>query len=181
MGSNKLLVAFPGTGYTCQTGLLAAGIARYRELGYEVLALDYPGVDFASIPTFDKAFDRAEAAARPRLDGVGRGRYGDVVFLSKSLGTVVAARTLRRTGVPARSLYLTPLAETLALVQPGDRVIAMVSGETDRLIDWQVVRDFCAARHFPFYLAPGVGHRLADPHSPAATASIEQAVLKFCR
>ena len=181
MGSDKLLVAFPGKGYTCETGLLAAGITRYRELGYEVLALDYPGVDFAALPSLTVGFDRAEAAARPQLDRVDWGRYGDVVFLSKSLGTVVAARTLRRTGVPARSLYLTPLPETLPLVQPGDRVLAMVSGEADRYIDWHVVRDFCAARQIPFCLAPGVGHRLADPHSPAATAAIEQAVLKFCR
>ena len=175
----NLLVAFPGTGYTCGTGLLAAGLARAKAAGYETLPLDY-GIDFGPVPTFAEAFNLAEAAVRPQLAAVSWARYDDILFLSKSLGTVTAARTLRALAphsVPIRSLYLTPLADTLALVQPGDTVLGMVSGETDRLIDWRAVQTFCAGHGFPFLLCPGVGHGLAAEGDDAGNAAITANVL----
>ena len=64
-----------------------------------------------------------------------------------------------------------------ALVQPGDTVLGMVSGETDRLIDWRAVQTFCAGHGFPFLLCPGVGHRLAAEGDDAGNAAITANVL----
>ena len=96
MPGKKLLVLFPGIGYTCETGLLAAGATLARAAGYEVLALRYSAQAAAQRPDLDAAARIAEADVCAQLDGVDWPAYADIVFLSKSLGTVVAARALRR-------------------------------------------------------------------------------------
>lgn len=176
----NLLIAFPGRGYSCETGLLAAGLARAKAAGYDTLALRYPGIVFDRFPTLADSYDAVAASMRPQLDAVNWDGYDDILFLSKSLGTVMAARTLRALaprGLAIRSLYLTPLADTLPLVRQGDAVLGMVSGEVDRYIDWQIVQAFCAARGIPFLLCPGVGHRLAKPGDNAGNAAIEAKVM----
>ena len=110
MSTQKLLVLFPGIGYTCGTGLLAAGAARGQAAGYTVLPLAYSAQTAAQRADLDAAACTAQADAGAQLAAVDWGAYTDIVFLSKSLGTVVAARSLRQLGVAARSLYLTPLA-----------------------------------------------------------------------
>lgn len=177
--NRKLLIAFPGRGYTCETGLLAAGLRRAEAAGWAGLPLAYPGIDFGAYPNLSDSYDAVESVLRPQLAGLDWAAFREVVFLSKSLGTVMAARALRRwvpAGVAVRSLYLTPLADTLPLVRPDDAVLGMVSGEVDRYIDWHTVRDFCAAHGFPFLLCPGVGHRLARPDDAAGNAAIEARV-----
>ena len=161
MSTQKLLVLFPGIGYTCGTGLLAAGAARGQAAGYTVLPL---------------AYSAQTAAQRAAVDW---GAYTDIVFLSKSLGTVVAARSLRQLGVAARSLYLTPLAGALAAVRPGDTVLGMVSGGADSYIDWHLVRDFCAGQNLPFLLVPGAGHRLTIPDDAAASEEYAGKILEM--
>lgn len=180
MGKDKLAVVFPGTGYTCRTGLLADGIARWRALGYEIAALDFSAIPFAEIETFAEAFDRAEAEALRQLAGYDLQGRADLVFFSKSLGTVVAPRCAARLGLHPRMLYLTPLAETLALTGDQDRVMGMVAGTADRLLDWRTVEEFCVRRAIPCVICEGVGHSLADPNDPARTDDIRRRVLALC-
>lgn len=177
MPDKKLLVLFPGIGYTCETELLAAGAALARAAGYEVLALRYGAQVAAQRPDLDAAARTAEADVRAQLDGVDWPTYADIVFLSKSLGTVVAAQALRRLGAAARSLYLTPLGGALAAIAPGDAVLGLVSGGADKYIDWRTVQAFCAARGLPFLLVPGAGHRLTVPDDAAASAAYAQKIL----
>ena len=140
--TQKLLVLFPGIGYTCGTGLLAAGAARGQAAGYTVLPLAYSAQTArAARRPGRRRLPRRRADVGAQLAAVDWGAYTDIVFLSKSLGTVVAARSLRQLGVAARSLYLTPLAGALAAVRPGDTVLGMVSGGADSYIDWHLVRD----------------------------------------
>ena len=114
-----------------------------------------------------------------QLAAVDWGAYADIVFLSKSLGTVVAARSLRQLGVAARSLYLTPLAGALAAIRPGDTVLGMVSGGADSYIDWHLVRDFCAGQNLPFLFVPGAGHRLTIPDDAAASEEYARKILEM--
>lgn len=181
MGNNKLAVVFPGTGYTCRTGLLADGIGQWQALGYEVIPLDFSAIPFAEIDTFEEAFDRAETEALRQLAKHDLNACTDLVFFSKSLGTVVAPRCAARLGLRPRMLYLTPLAETLALTGDRDRVIGMVAGTADRLLDWRAVEEFCARRTIPCVICEGVGHSLADPNDPARTDDIRRRVLALCR
>ena len=179
--TKKIVVVFPGRGYSCSTGLLADGIVRWRELGYEVLPLDFSEVPFKQIETFAEAFDRAEACAMKQLADVDLSGYEDLVFFSKSLGTVASARCAANLGLIPRMLPLTPLPETLDLTKPGDRVMGMVVGTNDRYVDWHRVRAFCAERSLPCLVCEGVGHSLADPNDKARTETIRQQVLALCR
>lgn len=179
--SRKLVVVFPGRGYTCATGLLADGILRWKELGYEVLPLDFSAIPFARIDTFAEAFDRVEAAALAQLAGVDLVHCDDLVFFSKSMGTVAAARCAADLGLHPRMLPLTPLPETLDLTRPGDQVLGMAVGTNDRYIDWHRVRNFCRERGIPCLVCEGVGHALADRNDPARTESIRRQVLALCR
>lgn len=177
----KTVVVFPGTGYTCSTGLLADGIQHWQALGYHVIPLDFSHIPFADIETFSDAFDAAEASALRQLAEENLDHCIDLVFFSKSLGTVVAPRCAAALRLHPRMLYLTPLPETLALTGADDQVIGMVVGTRDPLIDWHVVQDFCNAKSIPCLVCEKVGHSLADPSDSARTEAIRQQVLALCR
>lgn len=179
--ARRLAVVFPGRGYTCSTGLLANGITRWRELGYQVLPLDFSAIPFSRIDTFAEAFDRVEAAALEQLAGVDLVHCDDLVFFAKSMGTVAAARCAARLGLHPRMLPLTPLPETLDLTRPGDTVLGMAVGTADRYIDWHRVQGFCRERGIPCVIGKGVGHSLADKNDPTGTEAIRQQVLALCR
>ena len=144
-----------------------------------MLPLAYSAQTAAQRADLDAAACTAQADVGAQLAAVDWGAYTDIVFLSKSLGTVVAARSLRQLGVAARSLYLTPLAGALAAIRPGDTVLGMVSGGADSYIDWHLVRDFCAGQNLPFLLVPGAGHRLTIPDDAAASEEYARKILEI--
>lgn len=155
----KIVVLFPGVRYSCDTPLLYYAGAVFRQRGYEVIPLDYGADMLGSEPLEEKA-QRVSVPVLERLRELQLEQCEDVVFVSKSIGTVLAGWCARELGCPVRQIFLTPLEQTLPFISP-ETDIAVGAGEdpylpADRLSRW------CGERHIPLTLYPGVGHRLED-------------------
>ncbi len=103
----KLVVCFPGIGYHCDKPLLYYSRKLAATAGYDhAVLLQYtcqkdglrenPAAPAA--PPFDALYTQAEA----QLAAVGWAQYDDVLFLSKSIGTAIAAAYAPKHAVPCR-------------------------------------------------------------------------------
>ena len=157
-----IAVCFPGTGFTCKEALFERLASDYIARGYDVIRLDFSHIPFREIESLEEAIAVAQRAVKRQLGHVCFSEYEDVVFLSKSLGTILAAQYEHEFALKPRHLYLTPLNKTLMLVRPESRVIAMVLGTEDRFLTGRALMSFCEPRNMVCHLVEGVNHNLKD-------------------
>jgi len=175
-----IAVCFPGTGFTCKEALFERLASDYLAREYDVIRLDFSHIPFREIESLEEAVSVAQRSAKRQLSGVSFSDYQDAVFLSKSLGTILAAQFERDHNLRPRHLFLTPLNKTLSLVGPESRVISMVLGSQDRFLTGKALAAYCEERNIPYCLIDGVNHSLKDDADAVRTARIIDQVAQLC-
>lgn len=175
-----IAVCFPGTGFTCKEALFERLGSDYAARGYEVVKLDFSHIPFREIESLEEAVAVAHRAAKRQLSAVNYCDYEDTVFLSKSLGTILAAMTDRECDAKPRHLFLTPLNRTLTLIRHETRIIAMVLGTQDRFLTGRQLASFCEERGIRYCLVDGVNHSLKDDADAGRTLQIIDQIASIC-
>ena len=178
--AGKLAVAFPGTGFTTKEALFQRCFSVFRNRGYDIVELDFSMIPFKEIETIPEAVEAANRQAVSQLKDIQFEEYDDVVFLSKSLGTVCAGWLEGQWGCRPRQLYLTPIRETLAYIRADSQVIALVMGGKDRLMSAAELEAFCTPRGLTLVTIAGVGHSLKDEDDPERTQGIIEQIAALC-
>ena len=174
-----VVVGFPGTGYTCREPLFADCLNAFVARGYDCVALNFAGIPFRQIETVEEALLQAQVRVRDQLAPLRFGEYADVAFVSKSLGTALAGWYASTLSVHARQFYLTPIAQSLPYVTDAARVVGMVIGTEDKVLDDRVVTAFCRERGIPCMVVDGVRHKLLYD-DPASTARLNERIVSMC-
>ena len=172
----KLAVLFPGIGYTCTKPLLYYAGRTAAALGYKVIPVAYGELpkDAKGDPQkmnicFVSAYEHAEAL----LSSVAWSECEDILFVGKSIGTVVAARYAREHGVPARLVLFTPLADTFRFT--GGSAIAF-HGTADPWAATADIRRACKEQGIPLYLTERANHSLETGDVTADLAALAEAI-----
>ena len=105
MMGKKIVVSFPGA-RGCEIPLLYFGAKHFEDKGYEKRFISYP---LNREITLENVLNNALEMLRD----IDWDEYEDIVFVAKSLGTVVSCMVKERLAIPARLILLTPLEETL--------------------------------------------------------------------
>ena len=160
----RLAVFFPGIGYTADKPLLYYSRKLAAELSYEVLTLSYGG--FPKKPKGDPeklrtCFRLAAEQAAAQMETVKWKHYDEIVFVAKSIGTVVAAELAAKCPAqerirfvlytPVEELFSFPLGEAVAFTGQAD---PWVGGAESR------VPALCRERGIPCLVFPGANHSL---------------------
>ncbi|NLI54128.1 MAG: hypothetical protein GX417_07350 [Clostridiales bacterium] len=175
-----IAICFPGTGFTCKEALFERLAMRYAGRGYDVIKLDFSHIPFREIESMNEAVSVAQRAVKRQLLNARFGDYEDVVFISKSLGTILAAHAERDYDIRPQHLFLTPLHRTLSMIRPDTRVISMVLGTQDRFLTGKALANFCDERSIRYCLVDGVNHSLKDDADPERTARIIEQIVQLC-
>ena len=90
----KIAVIFPGIGYTAQKPLLYYTASAAQDEGYQLLKLDY-GEDIHTFrgrkeEELKPLIEKAQVRVKKQLEVIDWGQYEQILFLSKSIGTVIA-------------------------------------------------------------------------------------------
>lgn len=151
MENKKLAVIFPGVGYTCAKPLLYYSAAAAAEMGYELIQLDY-GQDIHTFKgrnshDLDSIANLALSRIAPVLSAIDFSSYCKIVFISKSIGTVIACRVQEKfcTDIPLQHFMLTPVPSTLPYLEKIDGIF--FSGTADPYISPDLVHS--AAQMYP--------------------------------
>lgn len=156
MDSRKLVVQFPGKNYPCDLPLLYYARSTAIELGYDVLSLEYgyqaakTELKFEELPVI---IEECTEAVRRIIDG-----YDEVVFIGKSMGTVVAGEVHRKLQLQVKHIFLTPVLETVPFINSTDRMV--IYGNEDPLFGDAALQLIAPEYNHGIIEIPGADHGL---------------------
>ncbi len=158
----KLVVLFPGIGYTCDKPLLYYADDLAANAGYERLKVSYvlPGDHKirGNLEKMEEAFRTLYARAEECLADVDWSQYEEVIFVSKSIGTIIASAYANTLGdVPIRHVLYTPLKYTFE--QKPKNAIGFF-GMADNWSPSEEVLPLAKELDIPMYLYEGANHSL---------------------
>ena len=163
----RLAVFFPGIGYTVDKPLMYYSRRLAEKHGFEICLLPYSG--FPKKVKGDKAkmqesYKIALKQAKEILSDIDFEDYEDILFVGKSIGTIVAAKIASKSSVHERIrfIYYTPLEETFSF--PVQDAIVF-TGSADPWVEAGSIPALCKESRIPCHVIPNANHSLetADP------------------
>ena len=206
---SKIAVIFPGIGYHTDKPLLYYSGKLAAAAGYEIIKISYPKYDVnlkqatkEQLATFVKM---CLEATTETLKDAGLGDAEDVLFISKSIGTVVAAAYAKGidadathagadvthagadithagedttcAGTVIRQVYFTPLEETFDYVKKG--VGIAFNGTKDNWADYKKVQKLAAEYDIPLTTIEDANHSLETGDAVKDIQNLEKVILKL--
>ena len=163
---SKLAVFFPGVGYTVDKPLLHYSRRLAANQGYEIKLLPYAG--FPEKIKGDRAkmvesFKLALRQAEDMLSDTDLTTYDDILFVGKSVGTIVAAKIAAESlmAETIRLVLYTPLEDTFTFLKDKAECI-MFTGATDPWVGGENSRipGLCEERKIPCHVVMKANHSL---------------------
>ena len=111
----KIAVLFPGIGYNCDRPLLYYTGKLASSYGYEIKKVEYGGFESGikgNREKMQKAFYNALSQAEKILVDLDWNEYSDIIFIGKSVGTIVSAAYMKKYNIIGRNIVYTPLEDT---------------------------------------------------------------------
>lgn len=90
-----------------------------------------------------QSIEEIKSTVLSQLQAYDLSKYDDIVFVSKSLGTLVAGWIAEKICIEARHIYLTPIKETLHYIQNCKNIIIVVAGTKDKQLDADILKQHC--------------------------------------
>lgn len=156
----KLAVIFPGIGYHTDKPLLYYSKKMAAAYGYEVVEVSYgnfPKGVKGSKEKMIQAFQSALEQTETMLKSVAFQKYDEILFISKSVGTAVAAAFADVHQLQTRNIFYTPVAETFPFIQQEGIVF---HGTKDPWVETEVIVRGCKEKKLPLYTTEGANHSL---------------------
>ncbi len=161
----KLAVFFPGRKYGVDCPLLYYTDFICKKLGYECEYLHYAAhrEDKTAI-TIEEDIANAKDYVFEKLNTIDMDGYDEILFVSKSIGTVLAAMAQERCKRRVRNLFLTPLEQTLTYLEKCENVqekdTLVVAGTKDSFLEAEKLTEVCLAKNLYLFQVEGVGHSI---------------------
>ena len=177
----KIAVFFPGIGYHCDKPLLYYSQALAREAGYqEIVRLRYTcSIDGlrgnpekmrqTGLTLFSQAEDALREISWADCDGI--------LFVSKSVGTAIAAAYAEKYGLFCRNVFYTPVALTFG-EHPRNGIA--FAGTRDPWVETDTVAAGCRAAGIPLTVIQDANHSL-ETDSPMRNLDILRNVMERTR
>ena len=160
MSDNKIAVFFPRIGYTNDKPLLHYSRKLAAEHGYEVICTGYHDLPEKIRGNKEKMIQAGRMAfeqCKELLRDIDFTAYDEVLFIGKSIGTVIATLYADAYVDTARLVLYTPLEATFfADIKDA---IAFI-GEADPWSEPDEVKRLAAEKHVPLYTYPDCNHSL---------------------
>lgn len=155
----NLIVLFPGAGYTNDKPLLYYAGLKYYTKGYESIKINY-GDCLKNDKSFDEKIEITKKFVLEQINGIDFSIYDDILFVSKSLGTVISGWIADTLEIKARHIYLTPIEKTLQFIKSNKNISVIIAGTKDKLMDVDVLKTHCEQEQIKLELIYDTDHSL---------------------
>ena len=171
MKRNKnLAVLFPGKGYVVTCPLLYYAYLKYERRGYECVSISYG--DYNNI-------DDARNNVLIQINKLDFSSYDDIVFLSKSMGTIVAGWIDDEICENVRHIYLTPIKDTLKYLKREKNISIVIAGTNDPFLDANILSAHCNQENIKMELIDDADHSLETTADVSANIDILKRVVEL--
>lgn len=175
----KLAVFFPGMGYTHDKPLLYYSRKLATEHGYEVVGVEYHDLPNKIRGDREKMILAAGMAYEQScklLEDVVWSDYEDILFVGKSIGTVVATKYAREHNIVSHMILYTPVEATFR-AEIKDAVAFI--GEADPWSDLNMVKELAKNQGVLLYTYPECNHSLEKLNDTEGNIDILGKVMKI--
>lgn len=170
----KIAVFFPGIGYNCDKPLLYYAGKLAVSKGYELVKVEY-----SNFPTgikgnkekMEQAFHCGLEQAEKILRNICWEEYETILFVSKSIGTVISAAFSTRHQIQVKNILFTPLQQTF-LFADGNGIV--FHGTADPWADTKNIIEGCEKVNLPFILTERGNHSLETGNILKDLKNLEQ-------
>lgn len=159
----KLAIFFPGIGYHADKPLLYYG----RDIAYEAGFQTYRNISYTYVNKTNirgnevlmrEAFETLYSQTKNQLSDIDWTQYDDVLFVSKSIGTVIASAYARKHDLQqVRHILYTPLAQTFDF-EP-QKAVSFI-GTADAWSDVEEIKMLAKNGDIPLYVYENCNHSL---------------------
>ena len=161
---DKLAIYFPGIGYHKDKPLLYYSSRLLQNYGYQNLFVEYhdlPSKVKGDKEMMKKAFEMAYIQAVGQLADVDFEAFTEIIFVGKSIGTVVAAKYAMESMVDAKQVWYTPVEATFSFAgnEPDKRIISFL-GDADPWSDVDEDKRLAEELGIRLYSYPDCNHSL---------------------
>ena len=151
--SKKIVVSFPG-GRGSEIPLLYLGAKHFEDIGYEKVFINHP------MRVEDFSLESLLENALKTLGNINWNEYEHIVFVAKSLGTLVACKVKEILQIQATLVLFTPLEDTLKYIRKANDVILVAMGDNDKYLSATLLTKHCEQEGIKCHIEKGVGHRM---------------------
>ena len=155
----KLAILFPGIGYHKDKPLLYYAGKLARTSGYEVMSVAYHDIEkkLEDPEVMKKGVKKAYAQVEEQLSGVNLADYDDILFIGKSIGTIVLAKYASDHDIKAKQIWYTPLEAAFKYAK--ENILAFI-GDADPCSDYEKVKKLAGKKKVTLYTYHGCNHSL---------------------
>lgn len=156
----KIVCLFPGIGYTCDKPLLYYSWKMFASLDWKVVPVPYGGFPSGvkgNAKKMKKCAEMALEQAEDLLKEIDWSQYDTILFVSKSVGTVVAGAYAAKHHIPCRHVLFTPVEETFSF---GVKDAIVFHGTSDPWANSDAIRNACQDAGLPLYITENANHSL---------------------
>lgn len=177
MANDKLVIVFPGRNYSCDKPLLYYAGKVFEKRGYDVVRLSYNFRLKGNKNDIAGLIEEAKPYVEKAMDKIDFGKYKDIVFVSKSMGTALAGHFEQIYGIRVRHIFLTPVQESLKYMERGKCIV--VSGKNDDILETRKLKIYCVEQDIPLKRFDDVGHSLEHPEDMNKTFAILMVLVRL--
>ena len=156
----KIACLFPGIGYTCDKPLLYYSWKILKGMDWEIVPVPYSGFPENVKGQPEKMQECARIAlgqAESMLQKIDWNDYGDILFIGKSIGTVVCAAYAKKHRLHCRQILFTPVEGTFQFAGKNSIVF---HGTGDPWAETEIIRENCRQMKIPLYETESANHSL---------------------
>lgn len=164
----KIAVIFPGVGYTKDRPLLYYSGKQAALCGYELHHIDFSGISWSKEKLKDRHFllrtlERCLAITEDALAGIAYQPEDELLFISKSIGTVVATAYAKKKQIYARQICFSPLEMIEDYITEGNGILFY--GNDDPYADHKAIEKTGSRKNLEMHCINGGNHSLetGDP------------------
>ena len=158
----KTAIIFPGIGYHKDKPLLYYSRCLAKEAGYSVECADFSGIvwekgDLRDPVKMNEFFSHGMQCAERILSDINIKSDDALLFISKSIGTAVAARYAKENNLNVRQIYFSPIVPFG--IYASDYGMAFY-GDNDLLADYREIEAICVEKKIEAHRVEGGNHSL---------------------
>ena len=159
----KIAIVFPGVGYNKDRPLLYYTGKLAKQCGYELVHLDFSGLNWSKEALKDREFLLRIVDVCIQKTEAGLERFGDIsgdelVFISKSIGTVVANAYAEKKHLIAKQICFSPLEMIREFVREAGAVL--FCGDADPYAEYAALTKIAQEKNLELHTIHGGNHSL---------------------
>lgn len=170
----KLIVIFPGAGYGLDSPLLYYADFLYETNGYDRIHMDYQNILSNRELSLENKIAMIREYVYEQVKDVDFTAYNEVVFLSKSIGSVEAGILAEKLGINVIQIFITPIEEAISYCKTNSYVVI---GTDDKA--YQTYKEYCDANSIKALFVEGANHSLEVEGQPYQSMDILTTIMQF--